>query len=248
MPCIEIGLFDLIDPSDAAWEERRAEHLVLLEMADRAGYARYHVAQTPRESSLSPAATAFLATAAQRTQHIELWPAAQVGEQLCGSTGEAGPVSPSHGYTSAMQNGGTSLELLAADGRYRSVRLPADGVPSEAASGGPRVAVLREVFVAESDRDAELVARGAFEDNPQSRQVLHAREPTRDPDARWTQLIATGAVLFGTPRRVGAMVRELLEANSCNYFVGSFAWGAMPAALAARSLALFAEHILRDDR
>ena len=75
MPQLEFGLFDWIDRGAAPLHELYEERLRLLEIADRAGFFCYHLAEhhaTPLGMAPSPAL--FLSAAAQRTRHIRLGP------------------------------------------------------------------------------------------------------------------------------------------------------------------------------
>ena len=75
MTTIEFGLFDWIDRGAAPLHRLYEERLQLLEMADRAGFFCYHLAEhhaTPLGMAPSPAL--FLAAAAQRTRKIRLGP------------------------------------------------------------------------------------------------------------------------------------------------------------------------------
>src|SRR5687768_8544089 len=69
------GVFDWIDRGNTPLKQLYEERLQLLEVADRAGFFAYHLAEhhaTPLGMAPSPAL--FLTAAAQRTQRIRLGP------------------------------------------------------------------------------------------------------------------------------------------------------------------------------
>ncbi|MBM3225376.1 MAG: LLM class flavin-dependent oxidoreductase, partial [Candidatus Tectomicrobia bacterium] len=75
MAQVSFGVFDWIDRSTAPLQQLYADRLQLLEAADTAGFAGYHVAEhhaTPLGMAPSPAL--FLSAAAQRTRRIRLGP------------------------------------------------------------------------------------------------------------------------------------------------------------------------------
>ncbi len=110
----------------------------------------------------------------------------------------------------------------------------------------PVLGAMRQVFVADSDAEAEAVARAAHADWYRSiTQLWHDHDDhTVDHLFSWDLGVAGQTILFGSPSRVRDQVAALLDATGCNYFIGSFAWGSLPFAAAERSLALFAEHVL----
>ena len=72
---LTFGVFDWIDRAAEPLHQLYEERLQLLEIADRAGFFCYHLAEhhsTPLGMAPSPAL--FLAAAAQRTQRIRLGP------------------------------------------------------------------------------------------------------------------------------------------------------------------------------
>jgi alkanesulfonate monooxygenase SsuD/methylene tetrahydromethanopterin reductase-like flavin-dependent oxidoreductase (luciferase family) len=75
MAQVTFGLFDWIDRGKAPLQQLYEERLQLLEAADAAGFAGYHLAEhhaTPLGMAPSPAL--FLTAAAQRTRRIRLGP------------------------------------------------------------------------------------------------------------------------------------------------------------------------------
>jgi alkanesulfonate monooxygenase SsuD/methylene tetrahydromethanopterin reductase-like flavin-dependent oxidoreductase (luciferase family) len=69
------GLFDWLDESGRGLGETYAERLQVLELADQAGFACYHLAEHHlTELSTVPSPNLFLAAAAQRTRRLHLGP------------------------------------------------------------------------------------------------------------------------------------------------------------------------------
>jgi alkanesulfonate monooxygenase SsuD/methylene tetrahydromethanopterin reductase-like flavin-dependent oxidoreductase (luciferase family) len=72
---VQFGLFDWLDESGRGLGETYEERLQVLELADRAGFACYHLAEHhATELSTVPSPNLFLAAAAQRTRRIRLGP------------------------------------------------------------------------------------------------------------------------------------------------------------------------------
>jgi alkanesulfonate monooxygenase SsuD/methylene tetrahydromethanopterin reductase-like flavin-dependent oxidoreductase (luciferase family) len=72
---LEVGIFDWIDASDEDAADTYERRLRVVEIADRAGFDRYQVAEhhgTPLGLAASP--NVFLAAAAARTKRIRLGP------------------------------------------------------------------------------------------------------------------------------------------------------------------------------
>lgn len=77
MATIDFGLFDWIDLAGSSVGELYESRLQLIELADRAGFYGYHLAEhhgTPL--GMAPSPSLFFAALAQRTQHIRFGPMA----------------------------------------------------------------------------------------------------------------------------------------------------------------------------
>ncbi|MSR13569.1 MAG: LLM class flavin-dependent oxidoreductase [Gammaproteobacteria bacterium] len=77
MAQVEFGMFDWIDRGVGTLQQLYAERLVLIQMADRAGFFGYHLAEhhgTPL--GMAPSPSVFLAAVAQATQKIRFGPMA----------------------------------------------------------------------------------------------------------------------------------------------------------------------------
>lgn len=110
----------------------------------------------------------------------------------------------------------------------------------------PLLGAMRQVLVADTDAKAETLARAAHADWYRSiTKLWHDNDDhSVDPLFSWDLGVAGETLLFGSPDTVRGKVERLLEESGCNYFIGSFAWGSLPLAAAARSLDLFAEHVM----
>jgi alkanesulfonate monooxygenase SsuD/methylene tetrahydromethanopterin reductase-like flavin-dependent oxidoreductase (luciferase family) len=72
---VQFALFDWLDESGRGLGETYEERLQMLELADRAGFACYHLAEHhATELSTVPSPNLFLAAAAQRTRRLRLGP------------------------------------------------------------------------------------------------------------------------------------------------------------------------------
>ena len=74
---VDFGLFDWVDRAPGSLGELYESRLKLIELADRAGFYGYHVAEhhgTPL--GMAPSPSVFLAAVAQRTVHIRFSPMA----------------------------------------------------------------------------------------------------------------------------------------------------------------------------
>jgi alkanesulfonate monooxygenase SsuD/methylene tetrahydromethanopterin reductase-like flavin-dependent oxidoreductase (luciferase family) len=119
----------------------------------------------------------------------------------------------------------------------------------------PKLGAVKVVFVADSDAEAEAVARRAFKVR-----AANWPKPGYDEDgltgaARpgfihpsfggdFDLATKVEALLTGSPDTVRAQVRAFAEGSGMNYFVGAFQWGDLSHAEAAHSLELFATKVM----
>jgi alkanesulfonate monooxygenase SsuD/methylene tetrahydromethanopterin reductase-like flavin-dependent oxidoreductase (luciferase family) len=110
----------------------------------------------------------------------------------------------------------------------------------------PLMGAMRQVFVADTDAEAEAMARSAHADWYRSITKLWHDHDDHSVDHlfSWDLGVQAGTILFGAPATVRGQVDKLLEESGCNYFIGSFAWGSLPMSASERSLELFAEHVM----
>lgn len=113
----------------------------------------------------------------------------------------------------------------------------------------PRIGITRLVVVADTDEEAEAIARAGHPRWAASFVKLWDDHGDRSVYGRVNLLDLDAAlrgeeILCGAPARVRAQVARLIEATGVNYVVGSFAWGDLTLAQSLRSLRLFAEQVM----
>jgi alkanesulfonate monooxygenase SsuD/methylene tetrahydromethanopterin reductase-like flavin-dependent oxidoreductase (luciferase family) len=110
----------------------------------------------------------------------------------------------------------------------------------------PLLGAVRQVLVADTDAQAEALARAAHADWYRSiTKLWHDNgDHSVDPLFSWDLGVQGETIIFGTPATVRGKVERMLEGSGCNYVIGSFAWGSLPQAVSERSLMLFADHVM----
>lgn len=110
----------------------------------------------------------------------------------------------------------------------------------------PKVGVLRQVFVADSDAEALAATQAAHRDWYYSITKLWHEHDDHSVDGffSWETAIQHETILFGSPARVREQIARLLEVSGCNYMICSFAWGTFPHEQVQRSLQLFVEEVM----
>jgi alkanesulfonate monooxygenase SsuD/methylene tetrahydromethanopterin reductase-like flavin-dependent oxidoreductase (luciferase family) len=110
----------------------------------------------------------------------------------------------------------------------------------------PKVGVVREVVVTDTDDEALTATCAAHRDWCQSIMKLwhDYDDHTYDDFFASEPSIQGETILYGTPTRVREQMARLLERSGCNDVICAFAWGNLPHAQALRSLRLFAEEVM----
>jgi alkanesulfonate monooxygenase SsuD/methylene tetrahydromethanopterin reductase-like flavin-dependent oxidoreductase (luciferase family) len=110
----------------------------------------------------------------------------------------------------------------------------------------PKVGVVRQVFIADTDAEALAATRAAHGDWYHSITKLWHDHDDHMPDSlfSWETSTQHETILFGSPTRVREQMAELLEVSGCNYVICAFAWGTFPHERTLRSLRLFAEEVM----
>lgn len=110
----------------------------------------------------------------------------------------------------------------------------------------PKLGILRQVFVADTDEEALAATRSAFGDWYRSITSLWHAHDDHTPDAHfsWETSTQHETVIFGSPARVREQMARMLEVSGCNYVICSFAWGTFTFPQMLRSLRLFAEEVM----
>ncbi len=110
----------------------------------------------------------------------------------------------------------------------------------------PKVGVLRQVFVADTDDAALAATRAAHGDWYRSITKLWHEHNDNSVDGlfAWETATQHETILFGSAARVRKQVAHLLEVSDCNYLICSFAWGSFTREQTLRSFRLFAEEVM----
>ena len=110
----------------------------------------------------------------------------------------------------------------------------------------PKIGILCQVLVADTDDEALAIARPAFADFNNSILKLWHDHGDHGVDAAfdWEKGMQQGTVICGSPARVRERLSGLVEATGCNYVICSFAWGTLPQQRTLRSLQLFAQEVM----
>jgi alkanesulfonate monooxygenase SsuD/methylene tetrahydromethanopterin reductase-like flavin-dependent oxidoreductase (luciferase family) len=110
----------------------------------------------------------------------------------------------------------------------------------------PKVGILRQVYVADTDVEAVATARAAYEHWYRSITKLWHDHDDHSVDSlfAWETATQYETILCGTPARVREQMTRLLEVSGCTYVLCAFAWGTLSQAQALRSLRLFVEEVM----
>ena len=126
----------------------------------------------------------------------------------------------------------------------------------------PLIGSSRHIVVADTDAEAERIARAAwpvFQDNFSKRGMVGPGPETRpdgsmlpvpaqvDPEPSRRAILtahAAESVLVGSPDTIGDYVQRYAEESGANYFMGAFQWGNITHDDAVHSLELFATHVM----
>jgi len=110
----------------------------------------------------------------------------------------------------------------------------------------PKVGVLRQLFVADTDDEAQAATRSAHRDWYHSIMKLWHEHGDHGYDGlfSWETSTEHETIIFGSPARVCEQMARLLEVSGCNYVVCSFAWGSFTHEQTLHSLQLFTEEVM----
>jgi len=112
----------------------------------------------------------------------------------------------------------------------------------------PVTGAIRHIYIAETDREAEQVAREAyrvFYDNLQKLWRDYNTIAVAFPN-EYDLFHRVGASFSGSVASVRDQVAKFCEESGCDYLVLAFAWGNLSAAQTRRSFDLFASKIMPD--
>jgi alkanesulfonate monooxygenase SsuD/methylene tetrahydromethanopterin reductase-like flavin-dependent oxidoreductase (luciferase family) len=110
----------------------------------------------------------------------------------------------------------------------------------------PRIGINRQVIVADTDAEAEAIARAVHPRWARSFVKLWADhgDTTYVHRTNLDAALRSETILAGSPDRVRVQVARLIEATGVDYVIGAFAWGDLTLAQSMRSLRLFAQHVM----
>lgn len=110
----------------------------------------------------------------------------------------------------------------------------------------PKVGVLRQVFVADSDGEALAAARAAHATWFHSiTKLWHEHDDHFGDDLfSWETSTRYETLLSGSPGRVREQMARLIEESGCNYVLCAFTWGGFSQEQSMHSLRLFAGEVM----
>jgi alkanesulfonate monooxygenase SsuD/methylene tetrahydromethanopterin reductase-like flavin-dependent oxidoreductase (luciferase family) len=110
----------------------------------------------------------------------------------------------------------------------------------------PRVGILRQIVVAETDEEAGAATAATHKDWYRSITKLWHDHDDHSIDGlfEWNTATQHETILFGSPSRVRDQMARLVETSGCNYVVCSLAWGSLPHEQTLQSLRLFADQVM----
>ena len=114
----------------------------------------------------------------------------------------------------------------------------------------PKVGIMRQIVVAETDKEADTAARTAHQDWFDSITKLWHEYDDHMPDAlfNWDTSIQNETIIHGSPSRVKEQIGRMFEVSGCNYLICAFAWGTMSHEQSLNSLRLFVDEVMADFR
>ena len=111
----------------------------------------------------------------------------------------------------------------------------------------PKIGLGRFTVLADTDREAEVLARRAYPRWFASFDHLnrrHGRVAQHQRPAEWNDLAAVDQGIAGSPATVTERIADQMRRSGANYFVGQFAFGDLGPAEASRSIQLFVEKVM----
>jgi alkanesulfonate monooxygenase SsuD/methylene tetrahydromethanopterin reductase-like flavin-dependent oxidoreductase (luciferase family) len=110
----------------------------------------------------------------------------------------------------------------------------------------PKVGIVRQVYVAETDAEAATVVQSAHAAwNYSILKLWHDHDDvSRDAPFSWQTATQHETILFGTPTRVREQLARLQETAGFNYVLCVFAWGNLTREQSMRSLRLFRDEVM----
>lgn len=114
-------------------------------------------------------------------------------------------------------------------------------------SARPKFGLGRFVVVADTDAEAHRIGERAYSMWYDSFYFLfqkYGRMPKHPRPAKFSEIIADGRAVAGSPKTVTDTIRAQMSATGCDYFVGQFAFGDLTQDETLRSIDLFAKDVM----
>lgn len=110
----------------------------------------------------------------------------------------------------------------------------------------PKIGILCQILVADTDSAAEAAAKSAHQDWFHSITKLWHAHGDHFPDGlfNWETSTQAQTIIFGSPASVREQIASKLEESHCNYVILAFAWGTMTYEQSQRSMELFTEEVM----
>jgi alkanesulfonate monooxygenase SsuD/methylene tetrahydromethanopterin reductase-like flavin-dependent oxidoreductase (luciferase family) len=111
----------------------------------------------------------------------------------------------------------------------------------------PKFGLGRFVVVADTDEQAHRIGERAYPKWFENFYFLfqkYGRMPKHPRPAKFSEIIADGRAVAGSPKTVANMIRAQMTDTGCDYFVGQFAFGDLTQDETLRSIDLFAKNVM----
>ncbi len=110
----------------------------------------------------------------------------------------------------------------------------------------PKLAAMRQIFIADTDEEAMRVGRAAYDAWFKSITWLWHRRGDHAVDQLfdWDAGLAAETILVGSPEKIREQITRLVAESGINYVISAFAWGSLTHAQSRRSLDLFTREVM----
>jgi alkanesulfonate monooxygenase SsuD/methylene tetrahydromethanopterin reductase-like flavin-dependent oxidoreductase (luciferase family) len=156
-----------------------------------------------------------------------------------------------HSPDSAARSGRRGLNIVSTDPAPR-VRALVDAYTAawretHGDTALPKMGMMRFVVVAETDDEAQRIARRAYKRWYHAFDYLISPFGIHNPNPRppeWDGIPKVSMGIAGSPETVASFVKSQIRETGVNYFVGQFAFGDLTLEEAAKSVNLFASEVM----
>ena len=110
----------------------------------------------------------------------------------------------------------------------------------------PKLGVLRQVVVADTDEEAGRIAKTAHGGWYRSITKLWNDHDDHSYDNifSWEASVASDSIVFGSPATVREKIGAIVEGTDCNYVITAFAWGPIRYEQSAHSMRLYCDEVM----